>query len=107
MFLKEKDLATAKLELQRAQENEDEEDEDDLDIVRQSRGPKRKSWEDLGIRAKRRASDACQRQILGTAAARETDPMTIASHCLYRCSLSFNTSFMKTYFLEMQTSQTS
>ena len=78
LFIKDKELTTVKLELQRAI------DEDDEEFQRQTRGPKRKSWDDLGTRAKRRASEACQKKILGTAAFRQTDPLRIASHCLYR-----------------------
>ena len=59
-------------------------DDNEEELRRQTRGPKRKAWQVLGPRAKRRASDTCQKEILATAACRETDPVTIASHCLYR-----------------------
>ena len=43
MFIKDKELTTVKLELQRAIDEDDEED-----FQRQTLGPKRKSWDDLG-----------------------------------------------------------
>ena len=79
LFIKDKELTTVKLELQRAIDEDDEEE-----FQRQTRGPKRKSWDDLGMRAMRRASEACRKKILVTAAFRQTDPLRIASHCLYR-----------------------
>ena len=74
------------LEGLRRVDNEEElvRDDNEEELRRQTRGPKRKAWQVLGPRAKRRASDTCQKEILATAACRETDPVTIASHCLYR-----------------------
>ena len=68
---------------------EDEENDVEEVIERrvEQRGPKRKSWESLGPRAKRRASDACQKKILSAAALRQIDPVTVASHCLYRSAV--------------------
>jgi hypothetical protein len=66
------------------EENDENDVEDLIERRVEQRGPKRKSWESLGPRAKRRASDACQKKILSAAAQRQIDPVTVASHCLYR-----------------------
>ena len=91
LFLQGKEIRRLRQELEglRRVNNEEEiegliVDDNEEELRRQTRGPKRKAWQVLGPRAKRRASDTCQKEILATAASRETDPVTIASHCLYR-----------------------